>query len=401
MGFENAVKWHNTAAWAFFVLIIFALFWHFVTGEWRQYIPTSKFVKEQFRYYISGIFKGAPHPTKKTRYNKLNPLQRLIYLGLNLLVIPVQALTGFIYMYYFYPSNPLHETGMETFAIIHTIGAFLLITFVIAHVYLTTTGDGIFTSLKAMLTGWEVVDVDEKEDHLKHMQDAVDKSVAGYYCLDKNGIFTDVNSAWLKMFGYNNKEEVIGKHYSIAREEKDLKKLDDLVSKVLSGEKIIGVPVIRKKKDGSLGRHILSSNPIFENGEIVGLEGFVLDISDTEDNSLHMYDAVRHSEAGYYWLDINGYFKDVNNAWLSLYKYDSKDEIIGKHYSCSRDEKGIKDLDDVFNRVTKNGETISSRIAIRKCKDGTIGKHLLSANPIYKKDKIIGMEGFILNLPEE
>ena len=67
MGFQNAVKWHNMAAWAFLVLIIFAIFWHFVTGEWKQYIPTSKFVKEQFSYYISGIFKGAPHPTKKNQ----------------------------------------------------------------------------------------------------------------------------------------------------------------------------------------------------------------------------------------------------------------------------------------------------------------------------------------------
>jgi len=401
MGFKNAVEWHNIAAWAFLVLIIFAIFWHFVTDAWKQYIPTSKFVKEQFKYYISGIFKGAPHPTKKTRYNKLNPLQRLIYLGLKLLVIPVQVLTGFIYMYYIYPNNPIHETGMGTFAIIHTIGAFALIIFVIAHVYLTTTGDGVFTSIKAMITGWEVVDVDEKEEHIKHMQYAVDKSVAGYYRLDKDGIFTDVNEAWLKMFGYTDKNDVIGKHYSIAREDKYLKKLDELVNHVLSGNKVIGIPTIRKKKDGTSARHILSSNPIIEEKEIVGLEGFVLNISDAEDTTQHMYDAVRNSNAGYYRLNTSGYFEEVNKAWLALYKYENKNEIIGKHYSSSRDEKAIEALDDIFIRVTKNGETISSSIASRKCKDGTTGKHILSANPIYKDDKIIGMEGFILNLPEE
>ncbi len=400
MGFENAVYWHNIAAWAFLILIVFAIFWHFVTDEWRQYIPTLKFVKEQFRYYISGIFKGAPHPTKKTRYNKLNPLQRLIYLGLKLLVIPIQVVTGFIYMYYIYPENPIQDTGMGTFAIIHTIGAFSLIVFVIAHVYLTTTGEGVFTSLKAMLTGWEVVDVDEKEEHLKHMQVAVDKSVAGYYRLDKNGIFTDVNDAWLKMFGYNNKEDVIGKHYSITREEKYLKDLDALVSSVLSGEKIIGVPVFRKMKDGTIGKHILSSNPTFENGVINGLEGFILEISDEEDKTLHLYNAVRHSKAGYYRLNNNGYFEDVNDAWLQLYKYDSKDEVIGKHYSFSRNEEDLEDLNSIFNRVIKNGETISSTNAVRKCKDNSVGKHILSANPVYKKDKIIAMEGFILDLPE-
>jgi len=400
MGFENAVTWHNIAAWAFLILIVFAVFWHFVTDEWRQYIPTLKFVKEQFRYYISGIFTGAPHPTKKTRYNKLNPLQRLIYLGLKLLVIPVQVVTGFIYMYYIYPENPIQDTGMGTFAIIHTIGAFSLIVFVIAHVYLTTTGEGVFTSLKAMLTGWEVVDVDEKEEHLKHMQVAVDKSVAGYYRLNKDGIFTDVNDAWLKMFGYHNNEDVIGKHYSITREEKYLKDLDALVSSVLSGEKIIGVPVYRKMKDGTIGKHILSSNPTFENGVINGLEGFILEISDEEDKTQHLYNAVRHSEAGYYRLNNNGYFEDVNDAWLHLYRYDNKDEVVGKHYSFSRNEEDLEDLNSIFNRVIENGETISSTNAIRKCKDNSVGKHILSANPVYKKDKIIAMEGFILDLPE-
>lgn len=401
VGFQNAVKWHNMAAWAFLVLIIFAIFWHFVTGEWKQYIPTSKYVKEQFKYYISGIFKGAPHPTKKTRYNKLNPLQRLIYLGLKLLVIPVQVLTGFIYMYYIYPNNPIHEPSMGVIAIIHTIGAFVLIMFVIAHVYLTTTGEKVFTSIKAMITGWEIVDVDEKEEHLKHMQDAVDKSVAGYYRLDKDGIFVDVNKAWLKMFGYDKPEDVIGKHYSIAREEKYMKRLDELVANVLKGNKIIGIPAIRKNKDGSSGKHILSANPVIENNEIIGLEGFALDINEEEDNSQHMYDAVRNSRAGYYRLNSDGYFEDVNKAWLDLYKYDNKEEVLGKHYSFSRCEENLKSLDEIFKRVTVNGETISSIIAVRKCKDGSTGKHILSANPVYKKDKISGMEGFILNLPEE
>jgi PAS domain S-box-containing protein len=401
MGFQNAVKWHDTAGWAFLVLIIFAIFWHFVTGEWKQYVPTMRFGKEQFRYYISGIFKGAPHPTKKTRYNKLNPLQRLIYLGLKLLVIPIQVLTGFIYMFYVYPDNPLHVSTIGGIAVIHTIGAFGLIIFIIAHIYLTTTGEKVFTSIKAMITGWEVVDVDEKEEHIKHMQDAVDKSVAGYYRLDKKGVFIDVNKAWLHMFGYDKPEEIIGKHYSIAREEKYMKRLDDLVEDILKGNKVIGIPAVRKNKDGSTGKHILSANPVIENNEIIGLEGFILDINEEEHYSQHMYDAVRNSQAGYYRLSSDGYFEDVNKAWLDYYKYENKEEVIGKHYSFSRCEKDLETLNNIFKRVTIDGEKISSIIATRKCKDGSTGKHLLSANPIYQKDKIIGMEGFILNLPEE
>lgn len=167
MGFESAVKWHNIALWALVVLIIFAIFWHFTTGEWRQYIPTSKFIKAQIDYYITGIFRGAPHPTKKSVYNKFNPLQRLIYLGLKIFAIPVQIITGFLYLFYKYPSGgeiqSVDVVNLKLIAIIHTIGAFSLIAFVIAHVYLTTTGKKPLTAIKAMITGWEDLDEDDSE----------------------------------------------------------------------------------------------------------------------------------------------------------------------------------------------------------------------------------------------
>jgi thiosulfate reductase cytochrome b subunit len=166
MGFESAVKWHNISLWALVILIIFAIFWHFTTGEWRQYIPTTKFIRAQVEYYITGIFRNAPHPTKKTVYNKFNPLQRLVYLGLKIFAIPVQVVTGFIYLFYKYQLGGEVKSielvsGIELIAVIHTLGAFALVAFVIAHVYLTTTGKTPLTAMKAMVTGWE----DLEEDH--------------------------------------------------------------------------------------------------------------------------------------------------------------------------------------------------------------------------------------------
>ena len=81
-GFENAVTYHNIAAYSFMILIVFAVFWHFTTGEWRQYIPTLEHIRAQLDYYLFGIFKNAHHPTRKTELSKLNPLQKLVYFGL-------------------------------------------------------------------------------------------------------------------------------------------------------------------------------------------------------------------------------------------------------------------------------------------------------------------------------
>lgn len=170
-GYENAVVFHRYAAYALIVLIVFAVFWHFTTGEWKQYIPTTKFLKEQVNYYLLGIFQNAPHPTKKTVLSKLNPLQRLTYLGLKLIVIPIMVLSGLFYMYYRYSQGngivgSMNLENLEGVALLHTIGAYALIAFVVVHIYLTTTGHSIFSNLKAMMTGFEELedDADETEN---------------------------------------------------------------------------------------------------------------------------------------------------------------------------------------------------------------------------------------------
>lgn len=172
-GFEQAVRYHNAASIAFIVLIVFAMFWHFTTGQWKQYLPTRKNLKGQAMFYLVGMFRNAPHPSQKTALNKLNPLQRLIYLGLKILVIPVMVLTGLLYMFYRYPQRygmeVLNIGGLETIALVHTFGAFCLLAFIIAHVYMTTTGKTATSNLEAMITGYEELDdgnSDENESNL-------------------------------------------------------------------------------------------------------------------------------------------------------------------------------------------------------------------------------------------
>ena len=168
-GFETAVTLHNNAAWAFIILTIFTIFWHFTTGEWRQYLPTTKNLKAQAEYYIFGIFRNAPHPTRKTTLSKLNPLQRLVYLSLKILIFPEMIISGLAYMYFHNVKDgevvSLGIRSLERVALAHTLGAFILVAFVIVHLYLITTGHTISSNLKAMLTGWEELETEETETH--------------------------------------------------------------------------------------------------------------------------------------------------------------------------------------------------------------------------------------------
>jgi thiosulfate reductase cytochrome b subunit len=169
LGYDTAVDIHNKAAWGFIILIIFAIFWHFTTGEWKQYLPTTQNLKAQLNFYLFGIFRNAPHPTKKTLLSKLNPLQRLVYLGLKLLVIPVMVSTGLAFMFYRYPQGDHIQAtniqNLEIVAVIHAFGAFVLLSFVVIHLYLITTGHTISSNLKAMITGWEELDELEEQSN--------------------------------------------------------------------------------------------------------------------------------------------------------------------------------------------------------------------------------------------
>ncbi|MBS1706390.1 MAG: cytochrome b/b6 domain-containing protein [Armatimonadetes bacterium] len=166
-GFENAVHYHNSAAIAFLVLIAFAIFWHFATGEWKQYVPTLENIREQAQYYALGIFKNEPHPTEKTALSKLNPLQRIVYAGLKVVVIPTMVTSGLLYMFFRYPQRysvaQLNIKGLENIAVVHTVGAFALVAFLMAHLYLMTTGHTVTSNLKAMITGYEEVPEDRGE----------------------------------------------------------------------------------------------------------------------------------------------------------------------------------------------------------------------------------------------
>ncbi len=169
-GFNKAVIFHRIAAYLLLALIVFAIFWHFTTGEWKQYVPSFSQLKAQIRYYIIGIFRNEPHPTKKTALHKLNPLQVLTYLGFKLVLIPIVVISGILYMLNKYVDQDsiivISSIPLRSIAIWHTFGALLLVAFLIIHVYMTTTGETITSNLKAMITGYEEFETEEEEKDL-------------------------------------------------------------------------------------------------------------------------------------------------------------------------------------------------------------------------------------------
>jgi thiosulfate reductase cytochrome b subunit len=91
---------------------------------------------------------------------KHNPLQRLAYLGILAAAGPLIWVTGWFYLFYdkWIAWGWDQYLSLEWVAFFHTVGAFVFLIFIIAHVYLTTTGHTPTAHIKAMITGWEEVD---------------------------------------------------------------------------------------------------------------------------------------------------------------------------------------------------------------------------------------------------
>lgn len=155
MGFRLAHTVHTTAVWALIGLWVLAIFWHLTTGEWRQYIPTMKNMDRIVRYYAVGIFRGEPHPFKVTRSRKHNPMQAQTYLVVTVLISPLLWITGLAYLFHAELAAAGVTLALATVAVLHTAGAFLMLAFLIGHVYLGTTGHSPMAHFKAMVTGWD------------------------------------------------------------------------------------------------------------------------------------------------------------------------------------------------------------------------------------------------------
>jgi thiosulfate reductase cytochrome b subunit len=172
LGFQAAVRVHNFVGLTWLITFAFFVFWILTTGEWHQYVPTTKKMFEVIRYYGYGIFKGEDHPVPKRKDAKHNPLQRLTYLSLAAFLLPVQMITGFLYWgYNHWLAWRLGFLSLKIVAVIHTLGAFAILTFLVVHVYMTTTGHSLSAHIKAMITGWESVQEGERVEAWEKAQE--------------------------------------------------------------------------------------------------------------------------------------------------------------------------------------------------------------------------------------
>jgi thiosulfate reductase cytochrome b subunit len=160
----KAVAIHNFFAVVLTANAFLSLFYHVTTSAIRRFLPPKQSLIErvtaQAQYYARGIFLGLPHPSPKTPERRLNPLQQLTYLALLNILFPIQVVTGvLIWGASRWPQLAQATGGLAFVAPLHSLCAWLFLAFFFLHVYLTTTGHTVWSSISAMIHGYEEIEL--------------------------------------------------------------------------------------------------------------------------------------------------------------------------------------------------------------------------------------------------
>ncbi|MBW8334481.1 MAG: PAS domain-containing sensor histidine kinase, partial [Prolixibacteraceae bacterium] len=214
---------------------------------------------------------------------------------------------------------------------------------------------------------------DEKQLQLMaHTLKSINESIS---ITDISNQILFVNAAFLKTYGYDNENELIGQNISLVRSSKND---PEITFKILATTADSGWQgeIWNKKKDGTEFPISLSTSVVQnEDGEIIGMVGVAVDISERRqaqkallDSELKHRNLIETMPDAFYRSTPEGKFVEVNQAIVKMLGYESKEELMAidiktQLYFKPEDRESPvlqNDLDDldVFLMKKKDGSEI-------------------------------------------
>jgi thiosulfate reductase cytochrome b subunit len=154
-------RWHFFFAWLFVVNGLVYLGYSLASGHtWRDLAPS----RDQLRHIGKSILEHArfrfPKGEEARHYNVL---QKLAYLGIIFVVLPVTILAGLAMSPGLNAAFPITLDmfgGRQSARTIHFIGAWTIVLFVLVHVFMVLVS-GVWNNLRSMITGRYAIEPEE------------------------------------------------------------------------------------------------------------------------------------------------------------------------------------------------------------------------------------------------
>ena len=156
-------RWHFFFAWLFLFNGLAYLLWSLGSGHLRRDLAPSG---QELKHIGTSIWDHAqlrfPKGEEAKRYNVL---QKLAYLGVALILLPLMLLTGLAMSPGMDAAFPLLIDmfgGRQTARTIHFVSASLVVLFVVVHIVMVLIS-GVWNNLRSMITGRYVIDPAEEK----------------------------------------------------------------------------------------------------------------------------------------------------------------------------------------------------------------------------------------------
>jgi PAS domain S-box-containing protein len=237
----------------------------------------------------------------------------------------------------------------------------------------------------------------ESEDKFKYI---FDHSVIGKSITFPTGEI-HVNKALCDLLGYSEKELESKKWQDISHPE-DIEQTQKIMDSLISGE---------KRSARFLKRYIHKNGAVVwtdvgtalrrdENGKPLYFMTAIIDITERKkaEESLHLKNFVfDDSIAANSISDLNGILKEVNAAFVRIWGYQSKDEVIGK--SLAGFIKESSDANTIITALNSNSEWEGDYPAIRK-NGSTFIAHGLATVVKDESGKAIGYQSAVIDVTD-
>ena len=173
------------------------------------------------------------------------------------------------------------------------------------------------------------------EQELSRLAAIVESSEEAILAATLDGALVSWNAGAERLYGCAA-SEVIGRHASVLAPEGEVSPVDAVVPRLLRGEAIEPLEVVRCRPDGAMLNVSLSFSPIHDAaGKVIGVSCIARDITarrQTEDALRESESRLRYlSDAAFEGIAVSqdGRVLDANPAFLSLYGY-TREQAIGK-----------------------------------------------------------------------
>ncbi|MEI6208786.1 MAG: PAS domain S-box protein [Desulfuromonadales bacterium] len=223
----------------------------------------------------------------------------------------------------------------------------------------------------------------EKSDHEAHLRNIITLTPAGYFHIDLEGRFLDVNDAWLRMHGYDSKDEVIGKLFSMVQVESSSDSALAHLAELQRGKTIPSGEFASRRKDGTIGYHIFTAHPVVQVDSIVGYEWFIIDISErklTERLQGHYSAIIESSSDAIIGKNLDGLITSWNPAAERMFGY-TVSEMLGQPMSLLIPPEHKNEEQLILKKIC-HGEYIEHFETVRRRKNGELFPISVTISPI-------------------